>query len=111
MAKVFKLAPWPGTMVFTTDHDEWDRLYTKRDGPNVERYRDSMGLAWEDGGYHLIGVFDGKVGTLAHEMGHCAVNVMNHAGVKDFRHDDEQFTYLLGHLVEQTFPLLKGKQP
>lgn len=113
MAKVFKLAPWPGTLVFTVDRDEWFRLYEKRDGVNSEQYKKSAGLTWDDAGYHLVGVFDGKLGTLAHEMGHAAMDILNHANTGDYTkgQSQEQLCYLLGHLVELTFPLIKGDKP
>lgn len=116
MAKVFKLAPWPGTLVFTVEREEWNRLYVKRDGANVERYQTSAGLTWDDEGYHLVGVFDGTIKTLAHEMGHATMDILNHARTGNYTegHNQEQFCYLLGHLVELTLPLMnpiKGDKP
>lgn len=110
MAKVFKLAPWPGTLVFTVDRAEWMRLYSKRDGPNPELYQQSAGLTWNDGGYCLVGVFDGSVSTLAHELGHASMDILNYARAGDYREgqQQEQLCYLLGHLVELTYPLIKG---
>ena len=108
MAKVFKLAPWPGTLVFTVDREEWMRLYAKRGGVNPELYQTSAGLTWDDSGYHLVGVFDGKVGTLAHEMGHASMDILNRARTGDYREgqQQEQLCYLLGHLVELTYPIM-----
>ncbi|MNV82019.1 hypothetical protein D3C71_1757300 [compost metagenome] len=113
MAKVFKLAPWPGTLVFTTDREEWMRLYAKRDGVGPERYTESAGLSWDDSGYHLVGVFDGKLSTLVHEMGHTAMDTLNHARTGDYTegHNQEQFCYLLGHLYELTESIVRGNKP
>lgn len=113
MAKVFKLAPWPGTLVFTVDRDEWLRLYAKRDGAYGERYMKSAGLSWNDEGYQLVGVFDGKLSTLVHEMGHSAMDILNYARVGDYTEgpNQEQYCYLLGHLFELTLPLVKGDKP
>lgn len=110
MAKVFKLAPWPGTLVFTVDRGEWMELYAKRDGVDAYKYESSMGLTWDDSGYHLVGVFDGSVGTLAHEMAHAAMDVLNHARTGDYTqgNNQEQLCYLLGHLVELTYSIVKG---
>lgn len=112
MAKVFKMSPWPGTLVFTTDRAEWMELYAKRDGVDADRYQNSAGLTWDDSGYHLMGVFDGELKTLVHEAGHAAMDILNHARTGNYTegHNQEQLCYLLGHLVELTYPILKGKE-
>jgi hypothetical protein len=110
MAKVFKLAPWPGLLVFTTDCDEFTRLYNKRGGLGGEDHKDSLGLTWNDGGYTLVGVFDDKLTTLVHELGHASMDVLNYARTGDYTqgHNQEQFCYLLSYLVGLTAPLIKG---
>lgn len=105
------MAPWPGTLVFTTDREEWMRLYVKRDGVNTEAYQTSSGLTWDDSGYHLLGVFDSKLSTLVHELGHAAMDVLNHARTGDYTtgHNQEQLCYLLSYLFELTYPIfIKG---
>lgn len=108
MAKVFKMSPWPGTLVFTTDREEWMRLYAKRDGPNPENYQTSAGLTWDDQGYILVGVFDSKLSTLVHELGHAAMDVLNYSRTGDYTtgHNQEQLCYLLGYLTDLTYPIL-----
>lgn len=102
------MAPWPGTLVFTTDREEWFRLYAKRDGVNPEAYQTSCGLTWDDKGYHLVGVFDSKLSTLVHELGHATMDVLNHANAGSYTEgqNQEQFCYLLGHLFDLTYPIL-----
>lgn len=108
MAKVFKMAPWPGTLVFTVDREEWFRLYAKRDGVNPEAFQTSSGLTWDDKGYHLVGVFDNSQSTLVHELGHATMDILNHANAGDYvtGQHQEQFCYLLGHLFDLTTGLV-----
>jgi hypothetical protein len=57
---------------------------------------------------NLIGVFDGNVSTLVHELSHCAFNVLESVGVPVLPGDpNEAFAYLIGELFEQSALLLK----
>lgn len=111
MSKTLVLGMWPATVRCTVHRKEWAKWYEELAGrPLAEEYADALGLSACAGGTFLVGVFDGTIKTLAHEMGHTAIDIMQHAGVKDFINDQEQFCYLLGHLISEVAPLIaKGK--
>jgi hypothetical protein len=54
---------------------------------------------------YLIGVFDGSIGTLAHELGHVCFYIVDSVGVKiEDGGTNETFCYLLGHLMRAALP-------
>ena len=55
---------------------------------------------------YLVGVFNGAYGTLAHEIGHLTLFILDRAGVPVDAHHSEAFCYLQGHLFEVCQPFL-----
>lgn len=55
----------------------------------------------QDGGkqrLHLIGVYEGGLSMLTHELGHAALDILEVAGIDAHSGNGEPFCYLLGHL-------------
>lgn len=114
MAQTIDVQVWPARVIFTVHRKEWAKHYQEYSGePLSSAYAGSKGLSWNNGsGVFLVGVFDGSIETLVHEMGHTTMDILNHAHVGDFTHDtaQEQFCYLIGWLVQRVAPtVMKGK--
>lgn len=60
------------------------------------------------GTINLVGVFDGRVATLVHELSHCAFNILGRAGVpvKDYE-ANEAYAYLLDTLYTESMKYIK----
>lgn len=56
----------------------------------------------------LVGVQQGSVDVLAHEMAHATFKILDYAGVSVSADDDEAFCYLLQHLMAEAVPHLKA---
>lgn len=54
---------------------------------------------------YVIGIFDGSVGTLSHELAHAVFYILDSAGVKiENGGTNETFCYMLGHLMRAMLP-------
>lgn len=58
-------------------------------------------------GVHLVGVFNGKVSTLVHELGHVTINILEWCGVPINSECSEAFCYLQDHLFSKCRPIVK----
>lgn len=54
---------------------------------------------------YLIGVFDNKLSTLAHELAHTTFKIFKHVGI-EIGGNNEAYCYLLDYLFEQCFPII-----
>ncbi|WP_193098002.1 hypothetical protein [Burkholderia sp. Z1] len=54
---------------------------------------------------YIVGVFDGSIGTLSHELAHACFYILDSAGVKvEDGGTNETFCYMLGHLMFTALP-------
>jgi hypothetical protein len=54
-----------------------------------------MYLEHASGNFYMVGVFDKKVTTLAHECAHLAISILAGHGIPVTTENDEAFAYLL----------------
>lgn len=55
---------------------------------------------------HVVGVFDGSVTTLAHELAHVCIKVLGSVGIPIEQRTSEAFCYLLEDLMAECLPLI-----
>lgn len=72
-----------GTIVFCRDFTEWQRLHQKLgvDVHDSDANGASHTMSSENGVLHVIGVFNGKLSTIAHECAHMAFDICSRVGV------------------------------
>ena len=58
---------------------------------------------------YLVGVFEGGLSTLTHELGHVALDILQVAGIDAHSGNGEPFCYLLGHLFDECAPAVAKK--
>lgn len=111
-ARITKLAvnPYGVSLYFTTS----EKLYQKLRGKYTEHRLDLSGAVgcssdFQGGAVQLVGVFDGTANTLAHEVGHAVIKILESRGVLINQENSEAFCYLLGYLVGELTPLNRGK--
>lgn len=110
--KRFRVEPYEWTVHFYTDRVKWARATSRRKfGPFRELLataNDSTGICSVDANANsaYVGVFNGMVGTLAHEMTHAAMRILGGAGVKISPDNNEALAYLIGHMVDECEPSL-----
>lgn len=105
----FPIHPYSARLYFTT----CEKLYTKLRGEYTEHRMDLSGAVgcssdFQGGAVQLVGVFDGSMNTLAHEIGHMVIKVLESRGVPINGDNSEAFCYLLGHTVGELAPILQG---
>lgn len=111
MAKTIHLGPWRCRVVVTVHKKEFQRWMREfRKDPEYE-VGDAAGLHWfNETGVSYVGIFDGNINTLTHEMAHAALHISNYLGLGNLYQSQEQFCYLIGHLVEEgAATVMKGK--
>lgn len=68
------------------------------------------GLTGEDEGHIYIGIFDGRIATLAHECDHAAFTILEGCSIKvGAGEHEETHAYLLGWLIATIEPLIRIK--
>lgn len=53
---------------------------------------------------YLVGVYEGGLATLVHELGHAALNILEAVGIDAHSGNGEPFCYLLDHLFNEFAP-------
>lgn len=103
------------TIIFCTTPEQYNKVKKRlKSEPS-----DSFGAGkaeWMQNGSHnlyMIGVFDGRNGTLAHEAAHIAFFILHVVGVPVVPGEpNEAFCYLLGEIYEAFAPhLLETEAP
>lgn len=111
MAKTITLETWRCKVILTVHKKEYERwIRSFRNEPDFS-VGHCAGLHWfNDAGVSYVGVFDGNINTLTHEMTHAALHISEYLGLGNLYNSQEQFCYMLGHLVESAVPTIaKGK--
>lgn len=83
---------------FTRSRKEYAKAVEAADGFDDGEPADGLTCTLDSGGF-IVGVFTRDPGTLAHEMAHVALEIIDRAGFTAEAGNQEPFCYLLGYLV------------
>lgn len=89
----FRVPLFPSRVVFSNKREDHPK-----DWPDVDEYNGVCGKAYGD---LYIGVYDGKLSTLAHELVHLTGYILKNAGVQADYTNDETQAYLTQYLFER----------
>ncbi|WP_105133483.1 hypothetical protein [Burkholderia sp. BE12] len=97
-----------GEVVLCRTRKEWDAVAAQfgvsDDGEPMLGVMHEL-LGTEGSRFYMVGVFDGAIATLAHELLHVAVATLGRVGVPINPDTDEALTYLFDHLLATALPL------
>lgn len=89
------------TFFLVNEKKSYSILYEKYNGETVDLHG-CDGICSEIGtGYFLLGVFDGKISTLIHELTHLSFHLLHNGDTYDIRQNDEQLAYLIEYLTDR----------
>ena len=100
--KRIDIKPYNGILYYTTSREEF--LKKRKDFKDELIYdiEDCDGMASDDkNNVHLVGVFDGSITTLVHELSHVTIKVLEHVGVPITSECSEAYCYLISNLMEE----------
>ena len=103
--RVFRVEPYGWKLRLFTDRAKWARHCAKLGGEPfaglLSQASEAVGMTdWNAEHCEcVVGVFDGDLATLAHEMTHAAIAILNNAGVKFAATNSEPLAYLVGYLT------------
>lgn len=107
----FTVHPYGAVLYFASTRKAFKKLraHYVKDGRSL---KGSLGACtdFEGGRVVLVGVFDGSIDTLTHEVAHGMIKILDVCGVPIDDHNSEAFCYLLGHWVGKLAPLNNGKK-
>jgi hypothetical protein len=104
--KMVNIGIYPAIVIATSSQKEFKRLYAKRIKRGPIDLSNADGISSDRAGYFLVGVFNGELGTLVHELAHTAFKVLNHVNVRaDFKHQ-EAFAYLQQWLFDELHEII-----
>jgi hypothetical protein len=83
---------------FTRSRKEFAKAVEAAGGFDDGQCADGLTCALDSGGF-IVGVFTKDPGTMAHEMAHVALDILEWAGFDAQAGNQEPFCYLLGHLI------------
>ncbi|MDE9528072.1 hypothetical protein [Xenorhabdus bovienii] len=92
-----------GYIVFCHSWRQWEALHAHLDVYSGEEGSNGMSrtVSSESGVLHIIGVFNDKNSTLAHECAHVAFDICHRVGVNVSTGEaNETFCYLISRLIE-----------
>lgn len=105
--KMVNIGIYPAIVIATSRRAEFKRLYAKRiphrDAPDLSH---ADGISSDHDGYFLVGVFNGELGTLVHELAHTAFKVLHHVNVRADHKHQEAFAYLQQWLYDELRSLI-----
>jgi len=97
-------------------NDEADaRAFLRKHGGDPEVMDDCLGIChqWTDKngrGWRLMGAFDGKVGTVAHEAVHLGLDILDACGVREVQGgNQEALAFLVGWIVAEMLRIFPAK--
>lgn len=108
--KTIKIIPYGCLLHFTTDFNEWKEVYELLSPHKAEESYQGLTYDHEDGNFY-VGVFNGRISVLVHELAHVCLMVASRVGMEDVTKDQEQFCYLIDHLTTEVlkkFPDIRG---
>lgn len=108
--KRIKIAPYGCVLHLTDSYEEWAKIYLRVSPYEPPEGCDGLTYNANNGNYY-VGVFNGGLGTLAHELAHVCLDIAVRCGLGDIKQEQEQFCYLIGHMTDlalKALPQLKG---
>jgi len=103
-----RVQPYGWHLYLFDDREKWAKFVARKTHASLANKRrdcadGTTGITHVDYDAKIlyIGVFDGEIGTLAHEMTHAGVFVLDHAGIEAGASDGETLAYLIGHLMDE----------
>ncbi len=109
----FQIPIYSGKLLLCCTRDEWASvaaLFEEDEDSDAckglaIRYRSE-----EEGRTYAIGIFDGAVDTFMHELAHAVFFILGDVGVPlEDGGNNECFTYLLGDMVREVFPVFQAR--
>jgi len=102
-------APYPWHLYLFVDREKWARYQARRYGKlkaKLLEVADADGICKIDDTTNecFVGVFNGRVGTLAHEITHASTRILACCNVPFSDTNDEALAYLVGYLVDSCWP-------
>lgn len=99
--------PYDATLYFTTSRKTFLKLRARYTANEVD-LANTVGMAsnFNDGSTHIVGVFNGRASTFAHEMSHVVFTVLAARDIPISADNSEVFCYLLGNLMDKCRPCL-----
>jgi hypothetical protein len=102
--RAFPIDPYRWHLYLFNDRAKWAKFCTRKMGGQgyAREAAQAGGIVEQDeiNSSFYVGIFDFNIGTLAHEMTHVSLSVLQYAGVP-IEGDGEPLAYLVGHLVDE----------
>lgn len=98
----YEVQPYGDLIRFTRSRKEWAAAVQADSYANSGDelgHLDADGICWWSPNGYVVGVFNGKPGTLAHELSHACLTMLDRRGIDVQEANQEPFCYLLGHLI------------
>lgn len=99
----FEIPLFGGEVWLCKSHDEWANAmkFCKETDDSTQSAGRCLTLRYKSGvRLYIVGVFDGSIGTLSHELSHAVFNLLRHVNVSVKADDsNETFCYLMGYLM------------
>lgn len=97
--KRINLIPYDIDLYFFLDFKEYKNYCDKND---IETWENVKGITHnQQDGTVIVGVFDGSINTLVHELAHVAIYTFDYIGSKICEETEEPFAYFMGFLAEK----------
>ena len=92
------IAPFKGTLYITKCREEYLKKRNEFKEP-VPDISDCIGIASDENNCHVVGIFDGTVSTLMHELAHVCFKVLEYCSIEVSANNSEVFCYLQEYLM------------
>lgn len=107
MKMVIPIDPYGYDLNVFSNRDEFMEFIDSKkfdDPPTTSDVHNSNGFCFTPAEHNafIIGVFDGKISTLVHEISHAIISLFEYIEIPINDACSEAFTYLLGHLIEKS---------
>lgn len=104
--KRIDIDPFRQTLYITFDKEEY--LYKRNQFKEpVGDLDGTAGIASDEDGVHVVGIFDNQLATLVHELGHVVIKVLESCNIEITGKNSEMFCYLQDNLFEQALEEFK----
>lgn len=106
-----KCDPYPNEIWFTDDRKAYeDKCHARLGGGDWSGHGAGVTSYSHNRRRMVIGIFDGRLRTVVHELGHATFNVLDFIGQPVDAEHSEAYCYLQDHLFNQAYEWLKKKQ-
>lgn len=98
--------PYPVKLTLVYDRELFEKKASKLIGYTVQT-DGCDGMCADKEGKYLVGIFDNKVGTVAHELNHVCISVFEYIGLPISDSNSEAYCYFFEHLIKQAIGDIK----